>query len=155
MQRHKRDWTWWVATVCGIGLFPVAPGTAGSAAGLAAVWGLERWTGGWGVAVALIICIPAGVAAAEGVAAALKQTDPQVIVIDEVCGMMVTLAALPLTPMTASAGFLLFRGFDILKPFPICWVERRWPGGAGVMADDLLAGLAANVCLRLLFAWWT
>lgn len=151
----QNNWTWWFATVCGIGLIPVAPGTAGSAAGLAAIWGLERWMGYWGTVAALIICVPLGVAAASRVAAGLKQADPQVVVIDEVCGMMVAVAALPLTPMTASAGFLLFRGFDILKPFPISWVERRWQGGWGVMADDLLAGLAANLCLRLLLVWWT
>jgi phosphatidylglycerophosphatase A len=153
--RNNRNWTWWFATVGGIGLVPVAPGTAGSAVGLAAVWGLERWMGGWGLAAALILFIPAGIAAAGEVAAGLKQVDPSVIVIDEVCGMLMALAALPLTALTASAGFLLFRGFDILKPFPICWVERRLPGGWGIMADDLLAGLATNVCLRLLLVWWT
>jgi phosphatidylglycerophosphatase A len=155
MQQYKRGLAWWVATVVGIGLIPFAPGTAGSAVGLAAAWGLERWAGGWGVTAALIICIPAGIAAAGWVAAGLKQVDPSVIVIDEVCGMLMALAALPLTTLTASAGFLLFRGFDILKPFPICWVERRLPGGWGIMADDLLAGLAANGCLRLLLVWWT
>ena len=151
---NKRDWSWWIATVCGIGLIPIAPGTAGSAAGLAAAWGLEWGTGPWGTVAAIIICVPLGVAAASQVAATLKQLDPSVVVIDELCGMLIALAGLPVTAQTAPAGFLLFRGFDIVKPFPISWVERRWPGGWGIMADDLLAGVAANLCLRLLLAWW-
>jgi phosphatidylglycerophosphatase A len=151
----KRDWAWWVATVCGIGYVPFAPGTAGSAAGLAAVWGLERWVGPWGVAVALMIGIPAGVAAAGGVAASLKQADPSVVVIDEVCGMLIALIGLSLTPLTVLVAFLLFRLFDIVKPYPISWAERRVPGGWGIMVDDLLAGLAAQICVRLLLVWWT
>jgi phosphatidylglycerophosphatase A len=152
---NRRPWSWWCATVCGIGLIPVAPGTAGSAVGLLAAWGVSVVAGSPGVIAVILILTPVGLAASAALAVRFKQSDPQVVVIDEVCGMMVTLAALPLTPLTASAGFLLFRGFDILKPFPIGWVERRWPGGWGIMADDLLAGLAANVCLRLLLVWWT
>jgi phosphatidylglycerophosphatase A len=151
----RNNWAWWVATVGGIGLIPLMPGTAGSAVGLLTVWGLEALTGPWGVAAALAVLTPVGIAASAKVAARLGRSDPSVVVIDEVCGMLVTLAALPLTPLTAAAGFLFFRAFDIFKPFPISWVERRWHGGWGIVADDLVAGLAANLCLRGLLAWWT
>jgi phosphatidylglycerophosphatase A len=105
--------------------------------------------------VALMIGIPAGVAAAGGVAASLKQADPSVVVIDEVCGMLIALIGLSLTPLTVLVAFLLFRLFDIVKPYPISWAERRVPGGWGIMVDDLLAGLAAQICVRLLLVWWT
>jgi len=154
-EKNNRTWAWWVATVGGVGLTPLMPGTAGSAVGLLAAWGLETAAGLWGLVAAVIICTPLGIAASAGVAAQLKQSDPSVVVIDEVCGMLMTLAGLPLTALTASAGFLFFRGFDIFKPFPIGWLERRWPGGWGIMADDLAAGLAANLCLRVLLIWWT
>lgn len=130
------------------------PGTAGSAAGLAAAWGLERWIGPWGTMAAVIICLPLGVVAASRVAAAVRQADPSAVVIDEVCGMMVALAGVTVTPLTAAAGFLFFRAFDIVKPFPISWAERQWSGGWGIMADDVLAGLAAQCCVRLLQVWW-
>jgi len=155
MQDQNRDWVWWVATVAGVGCIPTLPGTAGSVVGLLAAWGLTVVAPFWGVIAAVLIVTPAGLAASAALAGRLNRSDPSVVVIDEVCGMLVTLAALPLTPLTASAGFALFRAFDIVKPFPISWIERRWPGGWGIMGDDLAAGLAANLCLRVLLAWWT
>jgi len=130
------------------------PGTAGTAVGLLAAWGLEALAGPWSLAAALIICIPLGVVAGSRVSEGLRRADPSVIVVDEVCGILVTLVALPLTPLTAVSGFLLFRLFDIFKPFPISWIQRHWHGGWGIMADDLAAGLAAHLCLRGLLAWW-
>ena len=155
MRQHNRDWAWWVATVAGTGLIPVAPGTAGSVVGLLAAWGFETAAGFWGVMAALAVLTPLGILASAGVASQLKQADPSVVVIDEVCGMLIALAGLPLTALTGSVGFLLFRGFDIFKPFPIGWLEHRRPVGWGIMADDLAAGLAANLCLRGLLVWWT
>jgi phosphatidylglycerophosphatase A len=130
------------------------PGTAGSAVGLLAAWGLESLAGPWSLAAALIICIPLGVAAGSQVSEGLKRADPSVVVVDEVCGMLVTLVALPLTPLTAAAGFVLFRLFDIVKPPPISCIQRHWHGGWGIMADDLAAGVAAHLCLRGLLTFW-
>jgi len=152
---NNRDWAWWVATVGGVGLTPLMPGTAGSVAGVAVAWGVNRWAGSWGGAAALIICVPLGVVAASRTAASLKQTDPSVVVIDEVCGMMLALTGLSWTPLTVVVSFLLFRLFDIVKPYPISWAEQHMPGGWGIMVDDLLAGLAAQICVRLLLVWWT
>ncbi len=80
----------------------------------------------------------------------LNTKDPGCIVIDEIAGMMVTFLGLPFDMVTALAGFLLFRVFDILKPFPIRLLERRLPGGLGVVMDDVAAGVCANVVLRIL-----
>jgi phosphatidylglycerophosphatase A len=81
----------------------------------------------------------------------LKQNDPGRIVIDEIAGMMVTLTGLPFNPTTIVFGFILFRILDILKPFPIRYLDKRISGGLGVVADDVAAGIIANLLLRGFF----
>jgi phosphatidylglycerophosphatase A len=76
-----------------------------------------------------------------------RRTDPGHAVIDEVVGMLVTLAFVPVGPGGAIAGFFLFRLFDIVKPWPVRDLERL-PGGVGIMADDVLAGIYGNLALR-------
>jgi phosphatidylglycerophosphatase A len=71
------------------------------------------------------------------------------VVIDEICGMAITLFAMPFEPFLVITGFALFRVFDILKPFPIRWVDKKVSGGLGIMLDDVIAGIVANVVLRL------
>lgn len=90
-----------------------------------------------------------GVAAASQAESAYGRRDPGVIVIDETAGMLLTLAAVPVGVGGALAGFFAFRLFDVVKPFPARRAERL-PGGWGVMADDLVAGLYAQALLRLL-----
>ena len=84
----------------------------------------------------------------------LKQKDPSCIVIDEIAGMMVTLIGLPFNPFTVVIGFIIFRILDILKPFPIRNLDERIPGGLGVVADDVAAGIIANLLLRGLFYFY-
>jgi phosphatidylglycerophosphatase A len=84
----------------------------------------------------------------------LKQNDPGCIVIDEIAGMMVTLIGLPVSPITLVSGFIIFRILDILKPFPIRNIDKRIPGGLGVVADDVAAGIIANLLLRGLFYFY-
>jgi phosphatidylglycerophosphatase A len=79
--------------------------------------------------------------------------DPGAIVIDEVAGMVVALLGLPFSVTTACWGFALFRLLDIAKPFPIGWLDRRLSGGLGIVADDVAAGVIANLILRLLLIW--
>jgi phosphatidylglycerophosphatase A len=79
--------------------------------------------------------------------------DPGIVVVDEVVGQWVTLATLPLTPLTAGLGFLLFRGMDIVKPWPARDLERV-PGGWGIMADDVAAGVYAHLVLRVFLLVW-
>jgi len=82
-------------------------------------------------------------------ARALEKDDPAEVVIDEVAGLLLTLFLLPATGFNLCLGFILFRLFDILKPYPIRGLERGG-GGAGIVLDDLLAGVYGNLCLRLI-----
>jgi len=138
-----------VATVGYCGYFPFAPGTAGSAAGLA-FYALVWWTGSPLVEAGLILALfAAGVWAATAAERYFGGTDPGHIVIDEVVGMLITLAFVPVGWSGAAAGFVLFRIFDVIKPYPARRFERLH-GGLGVMADDVMAGVYANLALRLL-----
>ena len=137
------------ATVGPLGFVPVAPGTAGSAAGLALFWVIRSTGSLWLEVVVLLVVTMAGVVAAAAAESTYRRRDPGLIVIDEVAGMLVTLLAVPVGIVGAVAGFFLFRLFDIVKPFPARQAERL-PGGWGVMADDLVAGLYAQVLLRLI-----
>ena len=140
-----------VATAAYSGHVPVAPGTAGSLVGLA-VFALVRALGGPAIEVVTIIAlVAAGIWAASEAERHFGRSDPGAIVIDEVAGMLVTLCWLPVSWGGALIGFLAFRAFDIVKPFPSRAAERL-PRGWGVMADDLVAGVYAHIVLRLL-AW--
>jgi phosphatidylglycerophosphatase A len=130
------------------GYVPVAPGTCGTLVGLPFCFllsGLDFWIA-FGLTV-LLILLAMGIAhMAERV---LRQRDPGCIVIDEIAGIAVTFVGIAMTPFTAVAGFILFRVMDIAKPFPVRLAEKTVPGGAGVVLDDLLAGIYANLLLRL------
>ncbi len=139
-----------VATGLGSGLAPVAPGTAGSLVGLALAWALSGLPL-WGYVAATVAVSALGVAASARAETLLGAKDPGRVVIDEVAGMLVTVAGVPPSALFLVTGFLLFRLFDIVKPFPCRWAERRLPGGWGVMGDDLIAG--AYACLVLHLAW--
>jgi phosphatidylglycerophosphatase A len=135
-----------VATVGGIGRIPLAPGTAGSLVGVALCFPLLRL--GWPLHLAAAVLLGAiAVAVAGRAAEELGRPDPPVVVIDEVVGMCVAALALPLQVYDLGAVFLLFRLFDVVKPAPIPRLER-WPGGFGVVADDVAAGLLARA------TWW-
>lgn len=140
----------WVATGFGSGFFPIAPGTAGSLVGLAA-WcafpGLPLH-GGPGMFVFLAAALLIGILA-SGPAEREFGKDGGPIVVDEVVGQWIAVAGLPMTPFTAVSGFVLFRVFDVLKPFP-AGRSQSWGGGLGVMADDVFAGLWAQLALRAL-----
>ena len=137
-----------LATGCYLGRVPVAPGTFGSLLGLLICVVLsDIWlTSAVLITIAFIGC---SVWIADEAEKRLNQKDPGCIVIDEIAGMMVTLIGLPFNLFTAAAGFILFRLLDILKPFPIRLIERRLSGGVGVVADDVAAGILANIVLRI------
>jgi len=141
-----------VATGLGSGYAPIAPGTAGSAVGLVLFWPLSRLGLGLQLAATVVVTL-VGVAAADAVARRVGKKDPGIVVVDEIAGMWVSLLLLPMTPATAVLAFLLFRVMDILKPFPARDLESL-PGGIGIMADDLAAGLYANLLLRLVLLVW-
>lgn len=138
-----------LATAAYLGYFPIAPGTVGSAAGLV-VYLLVWWTHAPAVEIALIIVVfAAGVWAGTTAERYFGGIDPGPVVIDEVLGMLITLAFIPVGVAGAIAGFVLFRIFDIVKPYPARHLERLH-GGLGVMADDAMAAVYANISLRLL-----
>jgi phosphatidylglycerophosphatase A len=138
---------------CGyIGYVPIAPGTFGSAAGLA-VFTLVRTSGSSLVELGTVVMLFAvGVWSATEAEHHFGGIDPAPIVIDEVVGMLITLALLPVNVTGAIAGFFVFRALDVIKPWPSGRFERL-PGGLGVMADDGMAALYGNGIMRLLMAF--
>ena len=139
-----------VATCGYLGYVPIAPGTFGSAAGLA-VFAAVRWSGSSAIEIALILALLALGVWSGNVAEKHLGVDPAPVVLDEVAGMLITLALIPVTLTGAIAGFFLFRLFDVIKPWPANRCEAL-PGGLGVMADDAMAAVYANLALRALAA---
>ena len=145
-----------LATCGGIGYAPWAPGTAGSLVALGAGYAMTALIGVsplWLVVAAALLFVPAA-RAAKVAEAHFSRTDPQVVVIDEVVGQWLALAAAaPDKPLHWALGFALFRVFDVLKPYPIRRFEH-YRGGWGVVADDAAAGLYAMMILAGLRWWW-
>lgn len=147
--RRLRDPVLLCATGFGTGLVPLAPGTAGTLPGLLFAWLLWPLPWGWRVAaVAAVILF--GLWLCGAAARRLGVHDHPGIVWDEIAGVMLALQFVPAHWIWLVAGFLLFRLFDVWKPWPIRLADRRLAGGAGIMLDDLLAGLYAGGCLWLL-----
>ena len=139
-----------VATAAYVGFAPVAPGTFGSMAGLL-VYGAVRLSGSpIAESVAIAASLIAGLWSA-GVVERLLGKDPGPVVIDEVLGMLVTLAFLDVNPIGAVVGFFLFRVLDVIKPFPAGRLEHLH-GGTGIMLDDAMAGIYGNLVMRALIA---
>jgi phosphatidylglycerophosphatase A len=142
-----------IATAGGAGYAPLAPGTVGSAIALLVLWLVPL--SGAGRVLFLVVVVVAGTWAAQHAERLVGAKDPGAIVIDEVAGMTVSVLVFPLTPSVLVAAFVLFRVFDIVKPFPARG-SQRLPGGVGVMVDDLVAGgyaLGVLAACRFLFAW--
>jgi phosphatidylglycerophosphatase A len=139
------------ATALGVGYAPFAPGTFGSAVGLVLWWGLPASIGAQATAIVVLFIVGAW----SGAIAERHYgtTDPSVVVIDEVMGVLITLFLNPVGWTGAFAAFLLFRIFDVVKPYPSNQLERL-PGGVGVMADDAMAAVYANLALRAGLAAW-
>ena len=136
-----------VATAFGVGYVPVASGTFGSAVGVLLWAALPATT--LIHAIAIVTLFAAGSWAGTVAERHFGRTDPGEVVVDEVMGMLLTLFLTGAGWKIAMAGFVLFRFFDVVKPYPARSLERL-PGGVGVMADDAMAALYANLALRLL-----
>lgn len=137
-----------ISTFGYVGFFPIAPGTAGSLAALA-LYVPVQWVGEpLADAAAIAIVFGLGVWASTRAEALLGTSDPGPVVIDEVLGMLITLAWMPLSLGGVVAGFVLFRIFDVIKPFPARRLEDA-PRGWGIMLDDAMAGVYGQVALRL------
>ena len=140
-----------IATCGYLGYVPVAPGTFGSAAGLVVFYAV-RSTGSIGVELAAIIVLfTVGIWSATVAEHHFGDVDPAPVVVDEVVGMVMTLAFLPVSAAGAIVGFFIFRVLDVVKPWPSTRFER-FPGGLGVMADDGMVALYGNLAMRGLIA---
>lgn len=139
-----------IATCCGIGYFPAAPGTCATIAGLGLVYVLKD--AGWIYLAVIVILCAAGMAAAGHLEKVLKEKDPGIVVIDEVVGIMIAMAGLPITWPVVISGFFLFRAFDMFKIYPINRCEAI-PGGRGILLDDVVAGIYTNIVLSIAVRW--
>ncbi len=145
----------WVALGAGIGLVPVMPGTAASLLGLLIFQFIDHLP--WLYWVILPGLFVLGVVASGRSARLLGDRDPSCVVIDEIFGMLFVLSLAPAGGAWSILAFVLFRTFDILKPWPINLADARVPGGFGIMLDDLLAGIYTLIVvwlLALIFNHW-
>jgi phosphatidylglycerophosphatase A len=136
-----------LASAGGVGLSPWAPGSCGSLVGVALAVLVMPIFGAAGLLVACLVLFLVGWWAAGRVARLSAIADPGFVVIDEVVGQGLVLAAVPPSIANYAGGFVLFRLFDIIKPWPISAVERRFRNGFGIMADDLTAAVYAGLGL--------
>lgn len=138
-----------IATGAYSGYLPKAPGTWGSLVGVllwaAGLYKLEPLA----YAVMLGVLLLVGTAASGAAEKIVDQSDPGLVVVDEILGQLLTLALAPRHPLAAVAGFALFRLFDILKPFPVNWLDQHIHGGLGIMLDDVAAGIYAFALLQV------
>lgn len=149
---------YWLSIGLGLGLAPLAPGTFGSLLGPPLVW-LVQYLARWVpmpvfsfqaiVGIALFFL---GVPICSLGSRVLGRKDPGAVVFDEIVAFFVVFAMVPVTWLSAIAGFLLFRLFDISKPYPVKKLEK-YPDGWGVMLDDLMAGLYASIALVIFQRW--
>jgi phosphatidylglycerophosphatase A len=141
-----------LATWFGIGLLPSAPGSWASLAALPVAWGIRSLFGLAGLTTAAVVAFFIGWWAAGVVAKASAVDDPGAVVIDEVAGQWTVLLASPREPLLYALAFVLFRAFDIWKPWPAGWADRNVTGGLGIVLDDLLAAVYAILVLSALLA---
>lgn len=136
-----------IATGFYSGYLPKAPGTWGSLVGLLLFLLLQNLSLHFYLAAVAGLFIVGSFAAGE-TEKILDTRDPGIVVIDEIVGMLIAFTAIPLTPLNLLLGFIIFRIFDIAKPFPIRLIDQRYHGGLGIMLDDVVAGIYALVALH-------
>jgi phosphatidylglycerophosphatase A len=138
-----------LATWFGCGKAPKAPGTFGSLGAIPLVFALSFLPPIPYMLVTMIFTI-AAIFVAQLYEGITGKHDDKEVVIDEVAGMLVTMAWVPFTWPYVILGFLLFRFFDVLKPFPISYVDKKVGGGIGCVGDDLIAGILSNIILQVI-----
>ncbi|MEK9677833.1 MAG: phosphatidylglycerophosphatase A [Rhodospirillaceae bacterium] len=142
-----------ISTWFGSGLIPFAPGTWGSVAALPFAWVIYELWRAPGLMVATLLLFLLGTWASSIHARDLPDDDPSEIVVDEVVGQWMTLLVVPPDLLYYAIGFVLFRVFDIFKPWPVSWADRRIKGGLGIMLDDVLAAVYAAIVLVIVRYW--
>ena len=142
-----------LATWGGVGFLPYMPGTWGALAALP-LWYHLAHTGPWAYGLVVAALIILGLWVAGPAQEMLGRTDHPAIVVDEVVGLLITLAGVPPTWLAVVLGLVIFRALDILKPFPIRWFGAGGKGGLEVMADDIAAGVIGRVVLEVVMIFW-
>lgn len=137
----------WVATWFGCGLMRPGPGTWGTLGGLPFGIALLFFGGVPALVAGIVIVSVAGYWASKKMEEMTGDHDGSYIVIDEVAGIFIALIPAGLEPLSVLAAFILFRFFDILKPWPVSWLDKNLPGAEGVMLDDMMAGVYAAIVL--------
>ena len=140
-----------MATGFGVGYSPVAPGTLGTLIAIPVYYFLSNISSPI-YEITLVGFFFLSVWVSESAEIFFGKKDDQRIVIDEIMGFLITMLWIPKTAIFVVAGFFLFRFFDILKPFPIRRLEKRLNGGYGVVLDDVMAGVYANIVLQIILA---
>lgn len=125
----------------------MAPGTVGSLCAIPLIWLMAQLEPVFLYGVVCIACFLIGIWVCEAAGRRLGKQDHQAIVWDEIVGMQITMIFVPMTGFNVAIGFLLFRFMDILKPWPVSWLDRNIKGGFGVMLDDIVAGAMAAATL--------
>lgn len=146
-RRVFTDPLYWLAFGFGSGLAPKAPGTAGSLVGLLLIYPLS-YLSPLGYGMVILASLIAGVFICDRVASKLNQKDPGGIVLDEIVGVWIGLFLVPAGWYWLLSGFVVFRGFDILKPWPVNLLDSKLPGGLGIMMDDVAAGVYTLILLQ-------
>ena len=138
-----------VAVGFGSGLVPRVPGTAGTLAAVP-IFVLIGEMPTWAYVTVVLIAVALGIWACQHTTEFLQVHDHPVVVCDEIVGFLIGMTGSPVDVSWIVAGFVVFRFFDIVKPWPINWMDRRVPGGLGVMVDDVVAGLYTALLLQAL-----
>lgn len=147
MMNFKGKIALFVATGAYVGKIPFAPGTFGSLLGLLICFLLSLVSLSVAALVAIVLVLVA-VWASEHAERLMGKKDPGSVVIDEIAGMVIAVIGIQFSVMTAISGFVLFRLLDIIKPPPVRFFQDDLPGGAGIVMDDVAAGIIANILLR-------
>jgi phosphatidylglycerophosphatase A len=142
-----------LATWGGVGFLPFMPGTWGTLAALP-LWYHLALAGPWGYGLGVAALVIGGLWVAGPAQEILGRTDHPAIVVDEVAGLLITLAGVPPTWEHAALGLVIFRTLDILKPFPIRRFGEGGKGGLEVMADDVAAGVIGRIVLEIVMIFW-
>ncbi|MBU1055481.1 MAG: phosphatidylglycerophosphatase A [Proteobacteria bacterium] len=146
----KEKMVLFLATGFYVGNIPKAPGTVGTIEGLLFCFFLSKMALFY-VIIFVAFFILFSIWISDRAERILQEKDSGSIVIDEIAGIMVTLIGMPFNFITVISGFFVFRLLDIIKPFPICSVEKRLSGGFGIVMDDVVAGIIGNCILRVIF----
>ena len=148
----KTPWQF-LASGFGSGLSPIAPGTMGTLAAMPIWWIMATYLPLSGYIAVTIIAFFIGIIICQRASDELGVHDHGGIVWDEFVGLWITMTFAPVSLTSAILGFILFRIFDVIKPWPIQFIDEKIEGGFGIMFDDVLAGIFALICMQIIFTW--